>query len=88
MPAITPQPFYVEKGRPMVDLNTLTTPSSDIHFDEAWNINDRGENFGSGLMPDGSDRAVLLVPLSGAGKVPENPLRKAPALIRTCPNGC
>jgi len=36
----------------MVDLNTLITPSSDIHLDEAWNINDRGKNFGSGFMPD------------------------------------
>lgn len=55
--------FYVEKGNPMVDLNTLIVPPSNIHLDEAWNINDRGEIFGSGYAPDGSTRAVLLVPL-------------------------
>jgi probable HAF family extracellular repeat protein len=57
--------FYVENGKPMVDLNTLIAPSSDIHLTAAWNINDRGEIFGSGLLPDGSARAVLLVPLPG-----------------------
>src|SRR5206468_4656437 len=55
--------FYVENGKPMVDIHTLITPPSNIHLDEAWNINDRGEIFGSGLLPDGSMRAVLLVPL-------------------------
>ena len=55
--------FYVEKDGPMADLNTLITPPSPVHLDEAWNINNRGEIFGSGLLPDGSTRAVLLVPI-------------------------
>jgi probable HAF family extracellular repeat protein len=55
--------LYVEKGKPMVDLNTLIYPPSAIHVDSPWNINERGEIFGSGSLPDGSARAVLLVPL-------------------------
>jgi len=58
--------FYVEKGKPMADLNTLIDPPSPIHIDEAWNINERGEIFGSGFLPDGSTRAFLLVPLPGS----------------------
>lgn len=57
--------FIVEKGRPMVDLNTLITPPSDIHLVDAWFINDRGEIVALGLLPDGSKRAVLLVPIPG-----------------------
>jgi probable HAF family extracellular repeat protein len=57
--------FYTEKGKSMVDLNTLITPSSDIHLTDAWNINNRGEILANGLLPDGSERAVLLVPLLG-----------------------
>jgi len=57
--------FIVEKGRPMVDLNTLITPSSDIHLTDAWNINNRGEILAVGLLPDGSTRAALLVPVPG-----------------------
>jgi probable HAF family extracellular repeat protein len=57
--------FYVEKGKPMVDLNTLIDPPSPIHIDSPWNINERGEIFGSGLLPDGTTRAFLLVPLPG-----------------------
>jgi probable HAF family extracellular repeat protein len=57
--------FYVEKGQPMADLNTLITPSSsNIHVVDAWNVNDRGEIFGNGKLPDGSERAVLLVPIN------------------------
>lgn len=56
--------FYVESGKPMVDLNTLVTPQSPIQLRDAWNINERGEIFANGRMPDGSERAVLLVPIS------------------------
>ena len=54
--------FYTEKGKPMVDLNTLITPASDIHLTDAWNINNRGEILANGKLPDGSERVVLLVP--------------------------
>jgi len=46
-----------------IDLNTLIDPPSPIHIDAPWNINERGEIFGSGLLPVGSERAFLLVPL-------------------------
>lgn len=57
--------FYTEKGQPMVDLNTLITPPSPIHLEDAWNINERGEILANGHMPDGTERAVVLVPISG-----------------------
>ena len=47
----------------MADLNILITPPSDIHVVDAWNVNDRGEIFGNGKLPDGTERAVLLVPI-------------------------
>ena len=55
--------FYSETGQPMVDLNTLITSASNIHVVDAVNINDRGEILAQGLTPDGSERAVLLVPI-------------------------
>ena len=57
--------FYAEKGKPMVDLNTLIDPPSPIHIDSPWTINERGEIFASGFLPDGTTRAVELVPLPG-----------------------
>jgi probable HAF family extracellular repeat protein len=55
--------FYVEKGKPMVDLNTLVDPPSDIYMDDSWFINDRGEIVASAFAPTGEIYAVLLVPL-------------------------
>jgi probable HAF family extracellular repeat protein len=55
--------FYMVKGKPMVDLNTLITPASDIHLTDAWNINNRGEILANGKLPDGSERVALLVPI-------------------------
>jgi probable HAF family extracellular repeat protein len=55
--------FYTEKGKPMVDLNTLIRPSSEIHLTDAWNINNRGEILANGKLPDGSERVALLVPI-------------------------
>jgi len=57
------RPFYVEKGKPMVDLNTLVEPRSDIYMDDAVFINERGEIYAGGVTPTGETRAVLLVPL-------------------------
>ncbi len=54
--------FYVEKGQPPVDLNTLIMPPSDIHLEDATYINDLGEISAGGFAPDGSLHAVLLVP--------------------------
>ena len=57
--------FYVEKGKPMVDLNTLVDPQSSLFMDEAMFINERGEILAGALTPTGETRAVLLVPLPG-----------------------
>src|SRR5262245_14275600 len=54
---------YTEKGKPMVDLNTLITPASDIHLTDAYSINNRGEIAAAGILPDGSERVALLVPI-------------------------
>ena len=35
--------FYVEKGKPPVDLNALITPASEIHLEDAGDINDLGQ---------------------------------------------
>ena len=57
--------FYQEKGKPPVDLNTLITPPSPIHLEDAGYINERGEISGGGFAPDGTLHAVLLVPIPG-----------------------
>ena len=59
------RPFYVEKGKPMVDLNSLVDPPSDLYMDEAMFINERGEILAGAFTPTGETRAVLLVPLPG-----------------------
>ena len=57
------RPFYVEKGKPMVDLNTLVDPPADLYMDDAFLINERGEIYAPAFTPTGESRAVLLVPL-------------------------
>src|SRR6185312_933823 len=59
------RPFYVEKGKPMVDLNSLVDPPSDLYMDEAMFINERGEILAGAFTSTGETRAVLLVPLPG-----------------------
>ena len=55
--------FYWQKGKPIVDVNTLIAPGSNIWVDDIAFINDKGQMLGSGVLPDGSTRAVLLVPI-------------------------
>lgn len=57
--------LYWQQGGPIVDLNSLVSPQSNILIDEATAINNRGEIVGAGILPDGSTRAVLLVPIPG-----------------------
>jgi probable HAF family extracellular repeat protein len=54
----------------MVDLQTLLLPGSSITLSNntgrgAYNINDRGEIAGEGVLPNGDSRAVLLIPCDG-----------------------
>ncbi len=55
--------FLWENGGPMVDLNTLIIPGSDVQVNSAVSINDRGEIAGFGPLPNGDVHAFLLVPL-------------------------
>jgi probable HAF family extracellular repeat protein len=59
-------PFLSEQGQPMVDLQNLALPGSDLTVIDAAFINDRGEIAGLGALPNGDLRAVLLVPASAA----------------------
>jgi probable HAF family extracellular repeat protein len=54
--------FLWENGGPIVDLNMLVPPNSGITILNAFDINDRGEIAGNGVLPNGDARAVLLIP--------------------------
>ena len=58
----TVRAFLSDAGGPMVDLNTLISSDSGIYVFIATNVNDRGEIAGSGVLPNGDIRAVLLIP--------------------------
>ena len=51
-----------ENGGPIVDLNTLVPPGSNLQLTEARNINERGEISGGGVTASGDGRAFLLIP--------------------------
>jgi probable HAF family extracellular repeat protein len=46
----------------VVDLNTLISPHPALHLSTATYINDRGEITALGSLPNGDQRAVLLIP--------------------------
>ena len=52
-----------ENGGPIVDLNTLALPGSGMHFADAKSINDRGEIVCTGVLANGDQHAVLLIPV-------------------------
>ncbi len=51
-----------ENGGPSVDLNTLVEPGSNITVGDVNYINDRGEIAATGVLPNGDQHAILLVP--------------------------
>ena len=51
-----------EDSGPIVDLNQLVLPGSDLTVVGASYINDRGEIAAEGNLPNGDVRAVLLIP--------------------------
>ena len=55
--------FLWENGS-IFDLGALILGGTDIAFQEAFDINDRGEIAAVGMLPNGDLRAVLLVPAS------------------------
>jgi probable HAF family extracellular repeat protein len=54
--------FLWENGGPMLDLNTLILPGSNLTAREGDYINDRGEIAGRGVLPNGDVHAILLIP--------------------------
>jgi probable HAF family extracellular repeat protein len=53
--------FLWEDGR-MTDLNVFVPPSSTLTLTQATFIDDRGEITAEGVLPNGDQRAVLLIP--------------------------
>ncbi len=58
----THHPYIWENGGPMVDLNTLVVPSSELLVHEPLFISGQGEIVCSGDLPNGAQHAVLLIP--------------------------
>jgi probable HAF family extracellular repeat protein len=54
--------FLWENGGPMVDLQTLVLPGSDLTIGEVLYINDAGEISGFGTDSNGDQRGLLLIP--------------------------
>ena len=54
--------FLWENGGPIVDLETLVLPGSDVTISETNYINDAGEISGFGTDSNGDLRAILLIP--------------------------
>ncbi len=54
--------FLWENGGPIVDLQTLVLPGSDVTILETNYINDAGEISGFGMNSSGDMRAILLIP--------------------------
>lgn len=46
----------------IVDLNTLVLPGTDLHVAVGAAINDRGEIVATGLLPNGDEHAIVLIP--------------------------
>lgn len=54
--------FVRREGGPMVDLNALVEPPSDLHLSYAFDISDRGEIYAYGQLPNGDVRVAVLTP--------------------------
>jgi probable HAF family extracellular repeat protein len=51
-----------ENGGPPINLNTRIPSGSALHLKDAFNINDRGEIAGYGVLANGDQHAYLLIP--------------------------
>jgi len=58
--------FLSENGDPIVDVNALIVPASDIQVVSEFDVNERGEIAGIGVVPSGDEHAVLLIPCDDA----------------------
>jgi probable HAF family extracellular repeat protein len=72
--------FLWENGGPIVDLQTLVLPGSDVTILETDYINDAGEISGYGRDSNGDTRAILLIPCDDhhPGECEDNSLIEAP----------
>jgi probable HAF family extracellular repeat protein len=57
--------FLGENGGPIVDLQTLVLPGSDVTIKETYFIDDAGEIAGFGSNFGGDERATMLIPCDG-----------------------
>jgi probable HAF family extracellular repeat protein len=54
--------FLWEDGGPIIDLNTVIASGSGVRLTNALFINERGEIAATGFLPNGDQRAFLLIP--------------------------
>jgi probable HAF family extracellular repeat protein len=54
--------FLSENGAPLIDLQTLVVPGSDVTVISALVINDLGEIAAHGMLPNGDIHAIVLIP--------------------------
>jgi probable HAF family extracellular repeat protein len=54
--------FVWDREHPITDLNSLVFPASNIRITDPYTVNDRGEIAAAGHLPDGDERAVILIP--------------------------
>jgi probable HAF family extracellular repeat protein len=54
--------FLWEGGGPIIDLNTVVPSGSGVRLTNAFFINERGEIAAQGFLPNGDQRAFLLIP--------------------------
>ncbi len=62
LPCNTHRGFLWEGRGPMVDLNALVQPPSNIVVTDPNQIDDRGEIAAQGMLPNGDTHAVVLIP--------------------------
>jgi probable HAF family extracellular repeat protein len=58
--------FLWDNGGPLIDLNTFVASGSGLTLTQGAYINDRGEILATGVLPNGDQRAVLLIPCDAA----------------------
>ena len=57
-----PRAVLWDKRGPIIDLNAFVPPGSDLQLVESHFINDRGEIVVAGVLPNGDEHAVVLIP--------------------------
>ena len=75
--------FFSEDGQQMVDVGTLVLTGSDLEIVDLFDINERGEIAGAGVLPNGDQRAILLVPASAEEIAAANALNASPRTSAT-----